>query len=51
MFAVVSAISSCVSGVARCDDQSVMRELAISSFVLVVLVVAVAVLVNRGTRE
>lgn len=51
MFVVVAAISSCVSGVTTCADQRMMRQVAISSFVLIALVVSVAWLVNRGTRE
>ncbi len=51
MFAVVAATASCVSGVSACDDQSVMRQIAIFLFAIVVLVVSMAWLVNRGSRE
>ncbi len=51
MFGVIAATASYVSGVSVCDDQSVMRQLAIFSFALVVLVVSMAWLFNLGSRE
>lgn len=51
MFAVMSVIASCAPGVSTCDDQSIARQIAITSFVLVVLVVSVAWLVHRGSNE
>jgi len=51
MFVVVAAISSCVSGVTTCNDYGPPLYTTISLVVIVALVVGVAVLVNRGTRE
>ena len=51
MFAFVAAFASCTAGVSRCDDLGPMRQLAIFSLFLVVVVVSVALLVNRGAKE
>lgn len=51
MFAIVAAMASCARGFSTCDDQGVLRRIAIFSFVAGVLVVSAAWLIRWGSRE